>query len=144
MNTPVWAAASGTVVSFGKAKQKCIPRGLSPGCKAWGAVGIRHGNGYITQYLHMSIISVSAGQTVTQGQALGLSGSTAPKKYNLPAHLHFEVLKQKDGTTLGTSQNNDYVVVDPYGWTGLCPDQISACSDPLEAITHVKNIKLWQ
>lgn len=131
--TTVKAASAGTVVNFGG--QKCIPKGISAdGCAAWGAVGIKDGNGYVTQYLHMSTISVSSDDVVTKGQVIGYSGDTAPG--SLPAHLHFEVLKQVPGS-LGTSVS-DYKVVDPYGWQG------EYGADPLEAVTNIKNVCLWQ
>lgn len=131
-NTPVKAAAAGTVVSFGG--QKCIPKGLSAGCAAWGAVGISHTNGYVTQYLHLSSISVNSGDPVSKGQVIGYSGNTAP--VSLGAHLHFEVLKQVAGSS-GTLVS-DYKVVDPYGWEG------EYGTDPLEAVTGIKNVCLWQ
>ncbi len=130
-NTPVKASATGKVVSF--EGQRCIPKGISAGCVAWGTVGIDHGNGYITQYMHMSKVYVKAGDTVNRGQVIGLSGNTSPKI--LGEHLHFEVLKKVAGST-GTSLN-DYKVVDPYGW-------ISADVDPLESSTGIKNDCLWR
>lgn len=131
--TPVKAAAAGTVVNFNSTGQGCIPKGLPAGCVAWGAVGIGHGNGYVTQYLHLSTILVSSGAVITKGQVIGYSGNTAP--VSLGAHLHFETLKQVSGSS-GTSVN-DYKVVDPYGWT-------ASDADPLEAVTGIKNVCLWE
>lgn len=49
---------------------------------------INHGNGYVTLYGHLSSISVSNGQTVTQGQQIGTVGSTG---LATGPHLHYEV-----------------------------------------------------
>jgi murein DD-endopeptidase MepM/ murein hydrolase activator NlpD len=74
--TPVKAVAAGTVVSAG-----------------WGGaygnqVVIKLDDGYYAQYAHLSQLSVSAGQTVTAGRQIGLSGATG----NVTGpHLHFEI-----------------------------------------------------
>ncbi|HEY5835103.1 M23 family metallopeptidase [Streptomyces sp.] len=74
--TPVHAIAAGTVVSAGYDG-------------AYGnEVVVRHADGKYSQYAHFSQVSVSAGQSVTAGQQLGLSGATG----NVTGpHLHFEV-----------------------------------------------------
>ncbi|SOE07735.1 LysM peptidoglycan-binding domain-containing M23 family metallopeptidase [Streptomyces sp. Ag109_G2-15] len=74
--TSLKAVAAGTVVSAG-----------------WGGaygnqVVIKLNDGYYAQYGHLSQLSVSAGQTVTAGQQIGLSGATG----NVTGpHLHFEI-----------------------------------------------------
>ncbi|WKD31518.1 M23 family metallopeptidase [Streptomyces xanthophaeus] len=76
MGTTVKAVGAGTVVSAG-----------------WsGSYGneivIRHADGKYSQYAHLSQLSVSSGQSVTAGQAIGLSGSTGN---STGPHLHFEI-----------------------------------------------------
>ncbi|MFC9644678.1 peptidoglycan DD-metalloendopeptidase family protein [Streptomyces mirabilis] len=74
--TTVKAVAAGTVVSAG-----------------WGGaygnqVVIQHADGRYSQYAHLSALSVSTGQTVTESQQIGLSGATG----NVTGpHLHFEI-----------------------------------------------------
>ncbi|MGK5630221.1 M23 family metallopeptidase [Streptomyces sp. URMC 123] len=82
--TTVRSVASGTVVEAG-----------------WGGaygnnVVIKHADGTYTQYGHLSSVSVSAGQTVTPGQQIGLSGSTGN---STGPHLHFEA---RTGATYGS------------------------------------------
>ncbi|WP_328916618.1 MULTISPECIES: M23 family metallopeptidase [unclassified Streptomyces] len=79
--TPVHAVAAGTVVSAG----------------ADGAYGndviIKHADGMYTLYGHLTQPLVSAGQTVTEGQEIGVSGATG----NVTGpHLHFEVRTTPD------------------------------------------------
>ena len=61
--------------------------------------GYDHGNGYVTLYGHLSSISVSVGQTVSQGTTIGAVGSTGN---STGPHLHFEVLK--NGTRIDPEQ----------------------------------------
>ncbi|MFD5268431.1 peptidoglycan DD-metalloendopeptidase family protein [Streptomyces sp. NPDC058335] len=74
--TSLKAVGAGTVVSAG-----------------WGGaygnqVVIKLADGYYAQYAHLSSLSVSAGQSVSGGQQIGLSGATG----NVTGpHLHFEI-----------------------------------------------------
>ncbi|MYS93038.1 MULTISPECIES: M23 family metallopeptidase [Streptomyces] len=79
--TSLKAVGAGTVVSAG-----------------WGGaygnqVVIKLNDGFYAQYAHLSQLSVSAGQTVTAGQQIGLSGATG----NVTGpHLHFEIRTTPD------------------------------------------------
>lgn len=77
--TPIWAAASGTVV-------------LQQGEYESGGYGnytcLDHGGGLATCYAHQSAFNVSAGEQVSQGDVIGLVGNTGN---SFGAHLHFEV-----------------------------------------------------
>jgi len=84
-NPPIVAAQSGTVITAG-----------------WNGGGygnyviIDHGNGYQTLYGHMlnNSMLVKAGDRVTQGQKLGIMGSTGR---STGTHLHFEIRYTKGG-----------------------------------------------
>jgi murein DD-endopeptidase MepM/ murein hydrolase activator NlpD len=74
--TSLKAVGPGTVVSAGWAG-------------AYGnQVVIKLNDGHYAQYAHLSSLSVSAGQAVTGGQQVGLSGSTGN---STGPHLHFEI-----------------------------------------------------
>ena len=73
------AATSGTVMFAGG--NACCSYGLY--------VVIVSPGGIETLYAHLSSISVSPGETVSQGEAIGIIGSTG---YSTGTHLHFEVI----------------------------------------------------
>lgn len=76
---PVYAAADGTVVNCGNGVLD----------KSYGnQVFIYHGDGYYTNYAHLSKIVVKNGAKVKAGQLIGYQGSTGNSTGN---HLHFEV-----------------------------------------------------
>ncbi len=81
-----------------------------------GAIRIDHGNGYRTVYLHLSSFAVQQDQPVTRGSVIGVSGDTGATG---SPHLHFELRKQV---------GSNWVVVDPYGWAGGCPDPYTAAA----------------
>ena len=116
----VYPVADGTVVS----PDRCWTYNAGGTCAEWGAVGVDHGNGYLTQYWHMKDIQVAAGTKVTTNTVLGTVSNASPAGIALGSHLHFEIaLKTGDG----------YVHVDPYGWTGMWGDpyRVKAVSVPL-------------
>lgn len=76
IGTPVVAAASGTVTIAG------CQNGYG------NVVYIDHGNGLSTRYGHLSHIDATVGQTIKQGELLGLVGSTGR---STGPHLHYEV-----------------------------------------------------
>lgn len=130
---PVTVVAAGIVVPLNNG---CVPKSLSAGCLAWGAVGVDHGNGYISQYLHLSVINVSPGQVVAEGQRIGSSGNTSPT--SLPYHFHFEVLKRRSGYA-NDYQPGSYATVDPYGYnTG------SGVADYLATQNSTPSVCLWK
>ncbi|SDK49170.1 peptidoglycan DD-metalloendopeptidase family protein [Microbulbifer yueqingensis] len=75
--TPVYAAGSGRVVKAGYSKAN------------GNYVFIKHGDRYVTRYLHLTKRKVKTGQRVKQRQVIGTVGSTG---YATGPHLHYEFL----------------------------------------------------
>jgi hypothetical protein len=86
--SPVVAAYGGVVHSWG-----------TPG-----GIEINHGGGWFSLYLHMTNRSVQPGQTVQQGQQIGLTGNVGTGV----AHLHYELRFDANGN--GDSTNSEIVV----------------------------------
>lgn len=74
--TPIMASRGGEVVT------------ANYGGMAGNHVVIKHDNGYYSYYLHMSSLSVLAGQSVSAGQTLGGMGTTGN---STGVHLHFSI-----------------------------------------------------
>lgn len=78
LGDPVWASAPGTVIAAG-----------------WNDGGygnmvlIDHGNGTQTRYGHLDSINVFTGQSVGQGEVVGLEGTTG---WSTGPHLHYECI----------------------------------------------------
>ncbi|MFE1627374.1 M56 family metallopeptidase [Brevibacillus reuszeri] len=83
LNTPVHAAAAGTVIAADYDR------------KAGNQVIVSHDGGYQTVYSHLEKLEVAPGATVSQGQIIGLLGSTGQ---STGPHLYFELIK--DGTAV--------------------------------------------
>ena len=77
--TPLMASADGTVI-VAKAG------GWNGGYGSY--IVIQHDNGSQTLYSHMSRVTVSEGQSVSQGQTIGAVGTTGK---STGPHLHFEI-----------------------------------------------------
>jgi murein DD-endopeptidase MepM/ murein hydrolase activator NlpD len=85
MDTPVQAAASGVVIL---ATSSVDTTGHLAGYGNYVVIG--HGGGFMTLYGHLDKLLVSPGETVQQGQTIGLLGSTG---WSTGPHVHFEIRK---------------------------------------------------
>lgn len=75
--TPVFASGDGTVIEAGYTRAN------------GNYVFIRHGERYVTKYLHLNKKKVKVGQRVVQSQVIGTVGSTGAAT---GPHLHYEFL----------------------------------------------------
>ena len=92
--TKICAARAGVVVSMREDSDK---GGLKPEMLSEGNyIIIRHSDGTHANYWHLKKegVLVNPGDTVQQGQVIGLSGNTG---YSAFAHLHFEVVDPTRG-----------------------------------------------
>ena len=87
----VYASASGTVTVAD----------TDPGGAEGRWIEISHGNGWYTRYLHLKSLSVAQGNSVSQGQQIGIvggSGYGSDDYYD--THLHFEIRRLKNGVKI--------------------------------------------
>ncbi len=81
VGTKVLSAAAGVVMGTGDTDVGS--------CQSYGKwILVKHTNGLISLYGHLSLVSVKEGATVTRGQTIGYSGNTG---YSTGPHLHFTV-----------------------------------------------------
>ena len=86
IGTPILAAADGKVIAIG-----------NDGKYAYGKwIAIDHHNGFVTLYGHLSLVSVSVGQNVKQGERIGYMGQTG---LATGPHLHFTVYTRESFKT---------------------------------------------
>lgn len=96
----LWSSGSHTGIDFHASSGTSVHSvGVGTVVEAgWGGaygnqVVIQLADGHYAQYAHLSSLSVSAGQSVTAGQQVGLSGATG----NVTGpHLHFEIRTTPD------------------------------------------------
>ncbi|MBP1532874.1 MAG: peptidoglycan DD-metalloendopeptidase family protein [Ruminococcus sp.] len=91
--TPIHATETGTVIMT---NETCThDYGKTASCGCGGGYGnfviIDHGNDFLSLYGHMTKVLVKPGDRVTQGEVIGLMGSTG---YSTGEHLHFELRYQ--------------------------------------------------
>lgn len=95
--SPVLAIDGGTVQSVQRWN------GSIYGNQSYGnCVVVNHGNGYFSRYAHLYSISVASGQAVSQGQQLGIEGSTGNSS---GTHLHIELRTGSEWGTVLNPQN---------------------------------------
>jgi len=111
--TPVFAVASGTVISLSSAAFFCPLINANIPADGNGVLTIEHplpgGVRVRVLYAHLSQKAVTVGQVVAAGQQVGLSGGVG---CSLNPHLHMGVIRM-------TQTNNGLgSLIDPYGWEG--------------------------
>lgn len=89
--TPIYATRSGYVYRNGYTEYNGY------------YVGVDHGDGFASAYLHLTHYIVSVGEYVSQGQVIGYMGSTG---VSTGPHLHFTVYY--DGNTVNPAEYIDF------------------------------------
>lgn len=90
--TPVKVAADGVIA---KVVSSCVKGRRTCGGGYGNYIDVVHPNGTTTRYAHLSRISVKVGQTVSQGQTIGILGNTGR---STGPHLHFEIINANGST----------------------------------------------
>lgn len=87
VGTPIKCIADGKIIAAGALDSRCGD-----------GISVEHADGFVSSYCHLSAIKVSSGQSVTQGDIIGLTGGAvgAPGSGNSQGpHLHLTL--KKDG-----------------------------------------------
>ena len=97
------AAGNGTVLAVLNSCSHNYPKASSCACGSYGNYCIiDHGNGVIAWYAHLTTCYVSVGQTVVQGDTIGIMGCTG---HSTGAHLHFEIRRSISGSRTANAVN---------------------------------------
>ena len=150
--TPVYAAAGGTVIyvysgcnNVSGAGRPCRGAGTcSPNAgynrssgfcnEGFGnGVVLRHGDGSYTAYAHLlaGSVTVRPGETVSQGQMIGKSGSSG---FSTGPHLHFTLLRASD-LAYWVAFNRGYAT-DPVPYLGGDIQPVTALTKEADSITE--------
>ena len=106
---PIYATADGTVELTTQAGNNS---------SAGNYIRINHGNGWVTQYMHLDKMFVSKGQTVSAGCIIGLMGHTGGNvdqeirqmDRNL-THLHYEIVYSGKSSFIQTPTNTKIPII---------------------------------
>ena len=112
---PVFAAEAGVVTGY---EYQYFDRNVywDPELRTQAnGVIIDHGNDWSTMYLHLrrNSVTVEIGEEVEKGQLLGYVGSSG---FSDVPHLHFEVLRTQDGTSVARDPFEGTVATLPSMW----------------------------
>lgn len=100
-------------------------------------VMLLHDNNYVTLYAHMEAVYVREGQTVAQGDEIGLMGNTGN---SFGAHLHFELRKYKSNPCGNLHDLSAYEWLDPTDYLDAALPS-SASPSPASVGNSVKSVK---
>jgi len=125
-----WIMPQGTALKAVAAAEAVVADDVSGPCPIFSnsiAVGkqviVQHtasnGDYYDSSYNHISTIAFSVGDIVDAGQNPGTSGNTG---CSTAPHLHFSAYRW-------LASRNEWVIVEPYGWTATAPDPWSRYPD---------------
>jgi murein DD-endopeptidase MepM/ murein hydrolase activator NlpD len=112
IGTPLLAVADGVVLQAGEGPPQFCPylNQVTTGLLVVLGHVAPSGEEFVSLFGHVSQVLVTAGEHVTAGQRIALSGTTG---CSAGPHLHFEV-----GRVIGARR----IQIDPYGWKGTGGD----------------------
>lgn len=117
---PIYATADGVV-------EKIVKAGSN--ASAGNYIRINHGNGWITQYMHLDTMFVSQGQRVQSGCLIGLMGHTGGNRDQKVrkmsrdlTHLHYEIVYYGRASYVMAPNGNKIPIVRGCTRLGPCGD----------------------